>query len=714
MADERMFSESWHVIAPQRPALRPDVRAHRQAFRGELWHVLGDPLQNRWFRVRPAAWRFLARLDGRATVEDVWQRCLDADPASTPGQQEVVNLLAQLHGAGLLRSDLPPDSAALFRRLKSRREREVRSWFANVLFLRLPLWDPQRLLERATPLIRLLFSRPAFAAWAGLVLAGAAAVLSRFESFTAQTRNLLAPGNLGWLYLTWTAMKLLHELAHAAAVRRHGGQVRVLGVMLLVFTPVPYVDASAAWSLRAKRDRVFVGLAGVMSDLGCAASAGLVWVTTGPGVVNAVAHNLVVLGSAATLLFNANPLLRFDGYYVLADLLDQANLQQRASRQLRAWCERRVLGRREARGEGRSRREAFWLGTFGAASGIYRIFVLVVILLFVAGQWFGLGLLAALVALAGWGLVPLGRAVYYLFRSPALERCRARAIGVTGGLVALLVAGATLVPAPHRFRAPGVVRATHAVGVLTETDGEVARVLAPPGRQVAAGDPLIELRNPELALALKKNAGVLAEIEARLAWAREAEPAFLEPLSQRQAAARRERAELESRQAALVVRAPQAGEWSAPYLEEAAGLWVPRGTLLGTIVDRRTFHFSSVVPQSAVATLFRGEVRAGEVWLPGVAGSPFAGRGVEIVPAERSRLPAASLGWLAGGEVQVRSEGAGRETTEPFFEVRVPLAPNPALRHLRAGSARFTLPPSPLGLQGWRAFRQLLRERYRL
>lgn len=714
MAEDLLFSDSWHLVAAQRPALRPDVPVHRQAFRGELWHVLGDPYQNRWYRVRPAAWRFLARLDGLRTVEQAWQLCLDAEPEQAPGQQEVVNLLAQLYGAGVLRSDLPPDGAAAFKRLQARRGREVRSQLLNFLFIRIPLVDPQRWLEWATPLIRVLFSRAAFVVWLALVGVGAAVVLGQMERFSDQTRNLLAPGNLGWLYLAWTAMKLAHELAHAAAVRRAGGEVHVLGVMLLVFTPVPYVDASAAWSFRAKRDRILVGAAGVMSDLAFAAVAAVVWFVTGQGLVNSLAHNLIVLGSISTLLFNANPLLRFDGYYVLADALDQPNLQQRATAQLQSTVESRVFGRREARPVGRTPREAFWLGLFGAASGVYRVIVLVTIVGFVAGQWFGIGLLIGAAGAVLWGIVPLVRFCHYVLRSPALARCRPRALGWTAGTVAVLVVVGGLVPLPDHFRAPGVVRARHAANVVSETDGHVNRVLARSGDRVVAGQPLLELRNPELEFALRKADAMVTEVETRLAWARETQPAYLEPLRARLESARRQRDELAARRQAWVIRAPHAGVWVAPYSADYAGVWVPRGVELGTIVDPAAFYFSSVVPQTAAADLFGAPLRRGEVWLPGAAASPLRGNAVDVVPAERTRLPTASLGWLAGGEVQVSDEGSGRQTREPFFEVRIALPPDAALQHLRAGTARFTRPPRPLLAQGWRALRQLLQERYQL
>lgn len=714
MVEPVLFSDSWHLVARQCPALRPDLRTHRQVYRGEIWRVLGDPMHNDWFRVRAEAWRFLTRLDGATTVDEAWRHVLDTAPESAPGQQEVVQLLAQLHGAGLLRGDLPPDGAAMFRRLQERRRREVRSQWSNFLFLRFPLWDPQRALALLTPLIRGLFSTFGGVLWLSLVVMGLAAVAGDAGRFADQTQSLLAPGNLLWLYAGWTGLKLLHELAHGLAVRRSGGEVHVMGVMLLVFTPVPFVDASAAWGFRRRRERMLVGAAGMLSDLAVAAIAALIWAHTGTGVVNAVAHNLVVLGSVATLGFNGNPLLRFDGYYLLGDLLEQPNLAARAQQQLRSWLERTLWRRRGVAPVGRTPREGFWLGVYATVSLSYRLVLMTVIVGFVAGQLFEVGLLLAVVVLGLWIVAPVVRFAGYLARGPELSRCRSRAVGVTLGatLAGLLLVG--WVPMPRHFRAPGVVRASAAATVVAGTDGQIERVWVESGAWVEAGQVLVEMTNSELVAQQARLTAMEAEVAVRQGWARDRQPGQLAPLRARAALLDRQRVELEARRKALQVRAPHAGRWLAPYAADYAGVWVARGTELGAVVGDRTVYFSTVVAQSAAADLFRGQLRGGEVWLPGWGGSPLVGGVPHVVPIDRSTLPTASLGWLAGGEVRVTEEGSGRTTTEPFYEVRLPLAASAATRHLREGTARFDLPPEPWAAQGWRALRQVLQRRYQL
>ena len=239
------FSESWHRVASQRIRLRPGVKVRRQFFRGELWYVLEDPFTNQFFRLRPSAHGFIARFDGQRTVQEAWQGHLDADADNAPGQEEVIRLLSQLYAANLLQYESPGDSAALADRQRKRRERETAARWMNIMFLRIPLVDPDRFLDALMPLWRIMFSTFGALVWLGVVGWAVKVGIDNFPQLVLQTEGVLAPGNLPLLYLGMAIIKALHELGHSAACKRFGGEVHVLGVMLLIFTPVPYMDATA-------------------------------------------------------------------------------------------------------------------------------------------------------------------------------------------------------------------------------------------------------------------------------------------------------------------------------------------------------------------------------------------------------------------------------------------------------------------------------------
>ena len=229
-----------------------------------------------------------------------------------------------------------------------------------------------------------------------MVAVGANAVLENLPQIADQTQGVLALDNLIWLYLCMAAMKVVHELAHAFVCKRFGGEVHVFGIMLLVMAPLPYVDATASWAFRSRYERALVGAVGVLSELFMAALGAVVWANTGPGLVHTLAFNVMLLGSISSLLFNGNPLLRFDAYYVLCDLIDIPNLYQRANQQWLYFADRYLLGSRDAKGPSTDSREWWWLTGYGGLSFIYRLMVVALVLEYVADQWFLLGVVFAL------------------------------------------------------------------------------------------------------------------------------------------------------------------------------------------------------------------------------------------------------------------------------------------------------------------------------
>jgi putative peptide zinc metalloprotease protein len=706
------FSESWYRIAGHRVALRPHVIVRRQYFRGERYYVLHDPFSNQFFRLRPAAYEFVARLELNRTVESVLNECLETNPEEAPGQEQVLRLLGQLHAGNLLHSDLPPDTAKMFERHEKRRVREVHNQWLNLLYARFPLFDPDRLLQRLLPALRAIFSIPGAILWLAVVLAGVKVVVDHAGEFTASSLDALAPDRLLVLYAATVLAKVVHEFGHACACRRLGGEVHVMGVMLMIFTPMPYVDTTSSWSLRSRWARALVGAAGMIAELFLAALAAFVWAATGEGVLHALAFNVILVASVSTLLFNLNPLLRFDGYYILSDLLEIPNLQMRAMRQLQHWVERYAFGLKKSAPGARTTREAAWLGVYGLASLSYRLLVSALILLFIAGKYLLLGLVLAVTGACAWLLLPLWRGVKYLAASPALARQRKRAVAVSCGALAAVLALLFFVPAGNDFRAPGVIEAGEYSMINAATAGRVVELLAPPGAQVEKDQPLLRLENPELTFEIAEAQAKATEAAAMRDRAVAESIADLDPIDSRIAAVTSLLAQLHAQQDALIIRAPHPGLWHAPDIAASLGTWVPRGMELGHVLGVGTFRFSAVVSQEEASRLFDGDLRRSEVRLHGQADRPLAVTDRTIIPAERRKLPSAALGRLAGGEVAVAPDKTGREAREGFFEVRATIRGDATLTHGVSGTIRFELPSEPVAVQWIRKLRQLLQKRF--
>ena len=715
---DKTFSESWYRVANQKICLRPAINVRRQNFRGERWIVLENPFSNQYFRLRPVAYEFVSRLRPDCTVEQVWQQCLNRFPDTAPSQEAVIQLLSQLYFSNLLQYDLAADSAQLFERYKKRKQREISFRFLNIMFMRFPLLDPDLFLVRTLPVVKKLISPFGAMLWLLVVGFGLKIAVDNFSDLRVQGEGILATNNLFLLYISTICIKALHEFGHAYFCRRFGGEVHVMGVMLMVFTPMPYVDATSSWSFRERWKRVLVGAAGMIVELFFAAIAAFVWSKTAPGVVHSIAYNIMFVASVSTLVFNLNPLLRFDGYYILSDLLEIPNLNQRATTQLRHLCERHLFGVKKSETQAATRREATWLTVFGITSGIYRVIVFSGVLLFVADRFLIIGIVMAVVCLISWAVVPAVRFVKYLAANPRLDRVRPRAIAVTVGIAAVLIILLAVVPFPYSFRAPGIVIATQRTQIANETAGEVAELLVPSGSVVKRGQPLLRLKNSELSLQLADARAHLDEINARLLQAMNKDSADITPLTSLRDAVGDVLKKLSEDSKNLTVRARHDGVWVAPGVEDYIGRWLPRGEGLGLLANPAAFEFAATVREEDVNALFAKKIYGAKVRLNGDAGRKIPVAHWRVIPGGQHVLPSAALGWSAGGEVPVAMDdnSQGNKSAEPFFKVLGDLDPasGVALLDGRSGKISFKLAPQPLLPRWTRSLWQLLQKRYQI
>jgi putative peptide zinc metalloprotease protein len=472
-------------------------------------------------------------------------------------------------------------------------------------------------------------------------------------------------------------------------------------------------------------------------ELGVAAVAAVVWANTGQGAVHTLAYNAVVVASVVTLLFNGNPLLRYDGYHMLSDWLELPNLQTNASRMALWLLERFGFGLRTAVNPAETRREGWWLAIYFVASLLYRTAMLLGILLVVSLHYLALGLLLAVIFGFMWMVLPVIKAVKYLWTSPRLETCRMRAATVVVLLLGGILGFLCLLPLPNHYRAEGIVRAEQFSRVYAGTDGRLVRLMAPSGSMVEKGTPLLELTNDELVHEMDSFDAEQRRAEAQARLALEEDPvryASMKPYF-RALEVRRER--LRDDQRSLTVLAPCDGRWLAPDAGLYVGGMLPRGLELGVVQGNGDFYISAVVKQDDVSRLFTNrQVSGTEVRVRGQEGILLGVRNFNALPAERESLPSAALGMLGGGTSAVDTgnssdgrslagrgladadQSKGTKAAEPVFEIRATLDAdaNSGIRlvHGQRAVARMTLPSEPLMWQWVRAIRQLFQRTYQI
>lgn len=719
-AAARTFSDSWHRVANVRAELRSSVRAHRQVFRGQPWVMLRDTLSSDWFRITEDAWSFVSRLSLERSIDETWLLALEADPDLALTQEEVVQLLGQLNLSNLLNFDRASAGASLFERYSKRRRQETRALLMGFLSIRIPLLDPDRLLEASRPLIRGLFGPVGALLYLALLALAGKALMDHVDRLFDQSAGLLAPGNLALLYVGFIIAKVVHEFGHAAACKRYGGEVHKMGVMLLIFAPMPYVDATASWGFRHRGERVMVGVAGVLAELGVAAVAALLWANTAPGAINAIAYNVIFVASVSSALFNLNPLLRFDGYHMLVDLIDVPNLFQRSREQLRYLAERFILALPNAQPAARTRTEAWLLPLYGVSSIVYWLMLMSTIVFFIAGEYLDLGV--ALAWMLGFTVVvmPVWKLLKFLATSPKLAHFRLRSVGICLSIAGLALALLGWVPMPDRVRASGVLEATAYRQLNSESSGFLVEMMSFPGAAVRKGEPLMRLESPDLIFDLRAAMLQREQLLAQELRATAVALADVMPLRRQREATESVILELDRQRMALTVVAPIDGIWSAPDLETGLGRWVARGSPLGAVVDPQGWRFVAVLPQVATH-LFDNSVHQVEVRLRGEEHINIVARDARIVPFETGTLPSKALGFAGGGDIAVApGDQNGLTAAEPFFRIQAHLPPEallaerPALAHGRLGTLRLTLEDAPLLVQWERGIRQFLQRRFRV
>lgn len=715
MSNERpTFSPMWHRVRVMTPRLRPHVQITRQHYRGRRWHVVHDPASNQFYRLAPIAHEFVGLLDGRRTVEEVWNLSLERHADAAPTQPEIIELLSQLYNSNLLSVDASPEVEQLLQRGRERTKKRVQQQALGLMYFRLRLFNPDRLVSAVEPVLRPVLNRWGFLLWCAWIVAALIAVLPRWDGLTSGFESAIAPSNWGWLIVVFVITKAWHELGHAVLCRRFGGQVPEFGVMLLVLFPSPYVDASACWAFPSKWQRMAVGAGGMMFELALAGAAAWIWLNTpfaSGHLVHQLAYNAMLTASVSTVLFNANPLMRFDGYYILSDLLEVPNLMQRSMKMLLYLCQRYYYRIRDARPPSSVRSEQLILVVFGLAALAYRLFLFVAITLYVMGQLFAIGLFLAVWTAAAWFIIPLAKFVHWLATSPQLSDGRSRAVL---GSIALAVGGFVLlglIPVPDHRRASGVVESRSRSGVYFVDDGFVEAALVRPGEAVRKGDVIVTCRSPELENRLRLALAELAEFEALERSLTVRSPAGAQIARERIKAQNDVIVLLRSRLELLTVRAPHDGVL-VPTLDKRdpqllVGAFVHRGDAVCEVVDPADLRIAASLTTAQAAPLFElpRDAYSVEMRLVSTPGELREGGAVTVTPGQR-RLAHGALSAAGGGVLETEQDDrTGLFAKRPQFTAYIDTVPAAAGGRAWAGAPgervvlRFELPSKPLLVQ---------------
>lgn len=644
-----VFSERWYRVSDLQPRLPPTVRVRRQVVRGQVWRVLsGGPAQP-LHRLNASGWALVGRCDGRRTVDAIWGAIVAANADDSPTQDEIISLLTQLHAAELIEFDRINDLEVLRERRRQRQRKERRARL-NPLSFRLPLGSPGALLDRLAGVQALVFSRVGLALWLILVLAGLFTLAAQWDAATEHAaRWLNTPRYLLIAWLCYPLMKLVHELSHALAIRRWGGEVREIGLGLMMLTPIPYVDASDAALLSSRVQRCWVSAAGICAELALAAIGLIAWAGLEPGFARDMMFSLALIGGVSTLALNANPLMRLDGYYLLCDALQLPNLASRSAAWWQSAIARYLLGLTYRAPPASLPGERGWLVAYAPLTLVYRVLTAAWLVWWAGSTHPLLGLIAAILVIGLMLALPLVRSVLALLRDVPADHRRHAARARLIAALAVIVLAVIAVPLPDRLAAQGVVWLPEQSHLRAATAGFLVG-LAPDGAPMHHGDQVAALSAMEIDTEWQRLSERRAGLETALYQTLVADAYKSRQIADSMAELDNRLALLEQRRAGLSIRAGTDGSLAVARPQDQPGRFVHQGDDIGFIRTRAPTLVRVAVPQEDAARLAAAAVTP-QVRLAQYRGASYEGRVLRIEPAANDRLPSAALSASVDGDI---------------------------------------------------------------
>jgi putative peptide zinc metalloprotease protein len=488
--------------------MRPDLTAKQQRYHGRSYWVVKDPVGLNYFRFQDEEWAILQMIDGTRSLDEIKDKFEEDFPPQKITLEELQQFLGMLHRSGLILAGVPGQGRQLRKRRDERRRKEILAACTNILCIRFKGIDPERALNWLYPWVRWLFSPITLTCCLLLALSALSLVLAEFDTFREKLpafRDFFTPANAILLAITLGVTKVLHELGHGMSCKHFGGECHEIGIMILVLTPCLYCNVSDSWMLPNKWHRAFIGAAGIFVEVTLASIATFIWWFTAPGLVHYLCLNVMFISSVSTIMFNANPLLRYDGYYILSDVVEIPNLRQKAtsilSRKMGEWC----LGLEPTEDPFLPERNQVFFALYTVAAVIYRWFILASILFFLYKVFepYGLAIVGrGIAAMSIYGLLfqPIYQLGKFFYVPGRIHKVKKPRMFATLAVIAAAVAAVLFLPLPHSVLCTLEIQARDAASVFVTAPGTLEEISVEPGQHVEKGDRLARLESIELEL----------------------------------------------------------------------------------------------------------------------------------------------------------------------------------------------------------------------
>lgn len=707
--NDGLISPHWYRVANLKPKLHGHVQIHRHDYRGLIWYMLEDSTTDRHHRFNPAAYQFIGLLDGQRSVQEIYDAICEQLEDYAPGQEDIIQLLGQLHAADLIHTDVLINSEELFERQQQKKQSKIKQRFLNPVAQKFPLWDPDHFLDKHFNKVRWIFTPWAAMAWVLLILYTLLEASQNWGQVSQHfTLNALSPYNLILMFLLYPPIKIVHELGHAFSAKLEGGEVHEMGINFLLFMPIPYVNVSTAAHFRNKYKRMLVSAAGILVESFLAALGLLLFLAAEPGLIQDIGFNIFIIGGISSLFFNGNPLLKYDGYYILADAVDIPNLYQRAGQYWRYFFQRYLFGLKQVTSPATAPGETYWFIGYSISSLVYRLLVVWFIFVMITDKFFALGVIITSWLVFIQFVIPIFKALHFLFYSPSLKQARSRALMASSAVIVFVVLLVGFIPIPAYTLSEGIVWQPDEALLRAEQEGFASELKINNKQPVEVGTAVMQISDPFLQTEEKKSQARIKELKGKYR-ANRVENSFEAGLVKEELkVAESELQHIQEKINSMDIRAFKSGTIFIPEADDLPGRFIKKGELLGYILEDKTTTIRMAVDQDDIGQL-RENIRNIKVRFASHAKQDFLATVIRQAPEATNQLPSAALSTRGGGRFLVNPESNDELITQQKVFI-VDLDFDPGQFNIPLGTRAFVRIDhggEPLATQMYRRIRQV-------
>jgi len=706
---ETLLSPHWYKVRDLKPQIRQHVEMHRHDYRGLIWYILEDKASGRSHRFNSTAYQVIGLLNGELTINQIWDQVNDHLGDFAPTQDQMIQLLGKLHAGDLLQSGMPPDTEELLERDKLHKRNKIKQRFSNPIAIKIPLWDPEVFLERHKNKVKPLFHWSIAIIWLLVITIAGFATAINWSAINAYfSINTLSPYNMLIMGLLYPLIKFLHELGHAFSAKIQGAEVHEMGVTFLLLMPIPYVDVSTVNFLRSKEQRILVSAAGILVELFISALGLLLWLSVEPGLIKDIAFNTMIIGGISSLFFNGNPLLKYDGYYMLADALAIPNLFQRSTQFLSYLCQKYLFGATDLSSPATAPGEAVWFILYSLSSFAYRMSLLWFIIVYITDTFFVVGVVLAVWMVVKQILIPIGKGILFVFYNPSIHRQRFRAIACLSAILGISFIVLYWLPVPAYTRSEGVIWMPDEAQLRAEVEGFAGPLLLNLPTTVKKDTVILKIHDPLLKTEVDVLYSKLKELNTKFRAEWNNNKIKADNIKEEMIMIAKELKYARKKQQSMQIISKKSGKLLIPELDDLNGRFVHKGEVIGYVIDDSLPSVQVVIAQSDIGQLAK-QVKSVQIRLVNQPDQIIPATITRWAPEATNELPSAALATVNGGKIAVDPAAQDKLVTlEKVFHIDLQFTPVQQVPEIgQRVYVRFDHGTEPIAHQWLRSIRQL-------